>query len=296
MTVSISRRALIGAGLIVPAAARLPAVAIASPNRWTSVGPIRVAAIRDASTALSAAGVEAGSARMETMVHVLRFRGETVLIGAGFGAHPGMPHGGMIDRLAELGLSPANIDLVLLTHLHPEHVGGMATAQGEPVFPNARVVSCRTEWRWWNHNDQPSGLPAAYLPFVRLARLSTAPYERAGRLVTFTGTETVSPGIVGFPALGHTAGHSLYRLTDGAHAVLTLGDIVHGPEQIADPSLQTALDQSPRSAVSTRRFVLDQAAREGVAVVGSHIASPKVGRVSRLGAGFALAPWAAETG
>jgi len=125
-------------------------------------------------------------------------------------------------KSGEIGLAASAVDLVLLTHLHPEHIGGLVTAKGKPVFTNARVVSCRTEWRWWNQNDRPAGLPEGYLRFVPLARAATRPYEQAARLRTFSGTETVSDGIVGFPALGHTPGHSLYEFTEGRTVVLQL--------------------------------------------------------------------------
>ncbi len=290
---AITRRSLIAGVATIGVSAVGIRPSAARDAGWASVGPIRIAAIHDATLTVPAAeaGFSEGSAPLskDVMVHVLRFRGETVLVGVGVGDHGVLPRGRLIDGLAALGLQPSDIDLILLTHLHPEHVGGLVDRAGNPVFANARVVSCRTEWRWWNHNDRPAGLPERYLPFVPLARMATHPYQAAGRLITFSGTEVVSAGVTGFPALGHTAGHSLYRLEEGAGRVLTLGDAVHLPErQIANPDALLALDQNPRSAASTRRWILDQAARENLAVIGSHIAKPAVARVSRAGQGFAL--------
>lgn len=284
--------AAVSAGLGHATLSSRRARAAGSGQGWVSVGSIAAQAIVDARVPLAAAGLGSEPERMDVTAHVLRFRGETVLVGAGFGAHPGLPQGDLVGALAARGLAPSQIDLVLLTHLHPEHVGGMVTADGAPVFANARVVCCRTEWRWWNETDRPAGLPTAYQRFVPLARAATRPYAQAQRPVTFTGTETVSQGIVGFPALGHTAGHSLFRLVDGSSRLLTLGDTVLHATQLADPNRTSALDQHPESAARTRRQILGDAVRERWPVIGSQLAAPTVGRVRSNADGFVLDPWA----
>lgn len=165
----------------------------------------------------------------------------------------------------------------------------MVTAEGRPVFSRATVVSCRTEWRWWNENNLPPGLPTRYQPFVETARRATRPYQQRDRIRFFSGTAEVAPGITGMPALGHTAGHSIYRFIDGQTSLLTLGDLVHLPTlQLAQPDVQTRLDMQPDLAASSRRHFLQEAASNREFVIGNHIASHVVARVKTQGKGFAL--------
>jgi glyoxylase-like metal-dependent hydrolase (beta-lactamase superfamily II) len=303
MSKMMNRRGALRAAALSTAAVLLTP-AIARPS-WSGdgmatsvVGSIRTAMLPDHLAALSQPDLimpsgtpaPAPSALASPVVaNFLHFKGRNVLIGTGSGGRLG-PRSQLLDGIAALGLSAVDIHLILLTHLHPEHVGGLISANGTPVFTNATVVSCRTEWRWWNTNDRPAGLPDRYLPFVELARAATRPYQQAGRLVTFSGTEVVAEGITGFPALGHTAGHSLYLLEDGGASVLTLGDLVHAAAlQIANPDISTHLDIDPALAARTRRSVLADAADRKHAVVGNHIAAPGVSRVVRKGPSFELA-------
>lgn len=302
MGLMMSRRGALRAAALSTAAVVLPP-AIARPA-WSAgatamgvVGSIRTAMLPDHLAELSqpdlimpsgTAVPPANALASPVVANFLRFKGRNVLVGTGSGGRLGT-HSQLLDGLAALGLSPVDIGLILLTHLHPEHVGGLIAADGTAVFTNATVVSCRTEWRWWNTNDRPAGLPKRYLPFVELAREATRPYQQAGRLVTFSGTEVVAEGITGFPALGHTAGHSLYLLEDGGAAVLTLGDIVHAAAlQFQNPDISTRLDIDPALAARTRRSVLTDAADRKHAVVGNHIAIPGVARVVRKGQSFEL--------
>jgi glyoxylase-like metal-dependent hydrolase (beta-lactamase superfamily II) len=124
---------------------------------------------------------------------------------------------------------------------------------------------------------------------VETARAATRPYQQADRIRFFSGTAEVAPGITGMPALGHTAGHSIFRFTDGPSSLLTLGDLVHLPAlQLAQPDVQTRLDMQPDLAASSRRRFLQEAASNREFVIGSHIASHTVARVRAQGEGFVL--------
>jgi glyoxylase-like metal-dependent hydrolase (beta-lactamase superfamily II) len=277
--------ALAGASAALTAFAA-PARALGDPGTVSApvtFGDVTAHAILDARLPL-------GAGTMDVVAHVLSFRDEIVLVGTGIGDHGSLGRGALIDGLETLELAPDDIDLVLLTHLHPEIVGGLVTRDGAPVFANARVVSCRTEWRWWNQNDTPPGLPARYLPFVPLARAATAPYDAAGRLGTFSGTEVVSAGITGFPVLGHTAGHSLFTFDTVAGPLMTLGDLVAVPEQLMDPALAIGLDRDDAMAADTRRRLLARLAEEGAPVLPAHDPTQSVARVMAQAKGFALAP------
>jgi glyoxylase-like metal-dependent hydrolase (beta-lactamase superfamily II) len=99
----------------------------------------------------------------------------------------------------------------------------------------------------------------------------------------------VVSGITGMPALGHTAGHSIFRFTDGRDSLLTLGDLVHlAPLQLARPETQTRLDMDPALAARSRRRFLQEAASEQEFVIGSHMAQSMPSRLNRQGEGFTL--------
>ncbi len=260
---------------------------------WTRAGGMSVLALLDSSIELSSGDVPSASAGEQLfkpiLAHVVQFRGQRVLVGTGAGGLGGATTPQLIPQLARAGLRPADIDVVLLTHLHPEHVGGMVHPGGGAVFTNAKVVCCRTEWRWWNESDNPPGLPARYRPFVGTARSATRAY--ADRVIFFSGTAEVVPGIVGTPALGHTAGHSVFRFVDGSASLLAMGDLVHlDPLQTVRPLLQTRLDTDPLLAAQTRQQFLQQAASERDYVIGSHVDRVSVGRVERLRDGFNFVP------
>lgn len=291
---ALNASAASAAALLLPGLA-FPAKATALPAS-VSLGATRATALLDHEAALDqqdlilppgAAPPSPIERASPVVTNYLRFRGRNVLVGTGSGGRLGH-RSQLIDGLGALGFAPPDIDLVLLTHLHPEHVGGLVTRDDAPVFTKATVVCCRTEWRWWNTNERPAGLPERYLPFVELARTATRPYEQANRLMTFSGTEVVAAGVTGFPALGHTAGHSLYLLEDGGSTVLTLGDLVHATAlQVSNAGIETRLDVDSRLAAATRRSMLGEAADKGYAVVGNHLALPAA-RVVRKGAGFEL--------
>lgn len=295
---ALSFGALSAATILLPSVIGRPASATGAAA-MVSVGSIRATTVMDHSADLSSSDLLLSTGApapalsdlaSPVVANILRFKGRNVLVGTGSGGRLGA-RSQLIEGLAVLGMSAADINLILLTHLHPEHVGGLIAADGSAVFPNATVVSCRTEWRWWNTSDRPAGLPERYLPFVALARAATRPYEQAGRLVTFSGTEVVAEGITGFPALGHTAGHSLYLLQDGGSTVLTLGDVVHAVRlQVANPGISTRLDIDPTLSANTRRSILADAADKKYVVVGNHFDAPGVARVVRKGSGFEFAP------
>lgn len=293
MNGALGRRQFLAGGLIGTAAAVFGAIpAFAARNSgFVTVGGTRIASVIDARIPMTPAGLGANTTMIDIVVNVLQYRGENVLVGTGLGDHPETAKGSLLAGLSDLGLAPADIDLIILTHLHPEHVGGLINRDGSPVFENARVVSCRTEWRWWNNNDAPRGLSEGYLPFVQRARAATRPYDDAGKLITFSGTEVVSDGVTGFPALGHTAGHSLFEFADGDRTLLTIGDLIFDPtSQLTNLTLDSGLDIDPGAAAATRRSILGRAAGENLVVFGSQLSSAPAFQVATVNNGFALTP------
>ncbi|MFG3254827.1 MBL fold metallo-hydrolase [Streptomyces sp. NPDC048172] len=202
-----------------------------------------------------------------------------------------------LDRLAEAGFAPDSVDLVVLTHLHTDHVGWNTRDDGGtwvPTFPHARYLTSRTEWDHWASVDMEESRRQMF-------RDAVLPVRDAGLLdlvdVGEDGTE-IAPGVRLLPTPGHTPGQIAVELTDGgsgnggpgdggATAVIT-GDCVHHPVQLADPALTSRVDTDPEGAVRSRRALLERAADTGALLLGSHFPPPTAGRVHREGAGYRL--------
>ena len=237
--------------------------------------------------ALRAGGAEAtGGAFMAPVnAYLVRGRGRTVLIDAGGSAAFAPTMGALDERLAELGVMPEAIEAVVMTHLHPDHTGGLLGPDGA-AFPNAEIVVAETELAHWTDPATRAALPEPMRPLVDALAAALAPYE--GRVRTFEGDADVVPGLTAFPLPGHTPGHTGYRVTDGDGQLLVWGDVVHAaPIQMANPQVYVAYDSDPQSAVGTRLRAFDMAAADGLRVAGMHL-PPGVHRVERSGDAYRL--------
>ncbi|GAA2094842.1 MBL fold metallo-hydrolase [Streptomyces albiaxialis] len=200
-----------------------------------------------------------------------------------------------LDRLAEAGFAPDSVDLVVLTHLHTDHVGWNTRDDGGtwvPTFPRARYLTSRAEWDHWASVEMEESRRQMF-------RDAVLPVRDAGLLdlvdVEEGGTE-IAPGVRLLPAPGHTPGQFAVELTDGAGATggtetaLITGDSVHHPVQLGDPALNSRVDSDPEDAVRSRRALLDRLADSGALLLGTHFPPPTAGRVRREGDAYRLEP------
>jgi glyoxylase-like metal-dependent hydrolase (beta-lactamase superfamily II) len=211
-----------------------------------------------------------GSYPSETNTFLVRGGGKTVLIDTGFG-------GALFRSLGTLGVKPEDVDAVLLTHLHGDHIGGLAK-DGRALFPNARVYLARQE----REAAQPN------------ARAALAPY--GDRVETFEPAPLASavellPGIKTAAAFGHTPGHTVFLVESGGQGLIIWGDLMH-VQGIQFPLPETAVtyDSDPAAAVAARREILAYAAERGIPIGGMHLEYPAIGRVEKAGAGFRFIP------
>lgn len=238
-------------------------------------------------SALVAAMLEAaGQAEIRTNFNAVLIRngGRVILVDAGPRDLFGPACGFLPDALAECGVRPQDVDTLFATHLHPDHVAGMISADGVAVFPNAELVVPEADRAYWSDDSRFSGDAAGW---AALARSVIAGYKDRLRPI---GTDAViAPGMTAIPLPGHTPGHCGWRLDTDAGSLMHVGDIVHAPDlQIADPEIGIAFDVDIDTARQTRRRLLAELAAEGMLFTGGHFLHPAFNRIERAGAGYRL--------
>ena len=202
-----------------------------------------------------------------------------VLIDTGAGELYGACCGHLPANLRAAGYTPDQVDEVLLTHLHADHVGGITVA-GRPVFPNAIIRVSRKDYDYWLDPAAEAKAPAFLHPMFDGAQTVLKPYIAAGKVQPFDGEGEVSPGITAIATPGHTPGHASYRVESDGQVLLAWGDIVHvSPIQFPDPDVTVTYDSDGREAETQRKALFSEAVDRGFLVGAAHIAFPGLGHV-----------------
>ncbi|WP_107966259.1 MBL fold metallo-hydrolase [Sphingomonas oleivorans] len=213
-----------------------------------------------------------------------------ILVDAGSGALLGPSLGKLLDNLRAAGYRPEQIDELLLTHLHPDHVGGLADG-GRMTFPNAVIRVDRSEAGFWLDKANRSRVDDSVKGSFDAALTSLQPYIAAGRLKQFEPGEKLEPGIMAVAMPGHTAGHTVYRIESRGQTMMMWGDIVHvAAVQFPDPRITIHFDSVTGEAEAARETAFGDATRKGYWVAASHIAFPGIGHVGSDGTGYMWKP------
>jgi glyoxylase-like metal-dependent hydrolase (beta-lactamase superfamily II) len=208
---------------------------------------------------------------------------------------PGL--GRMVKNLAAAGVDPAAVDMVILTHLHPDHAAGLLTADKKIAFANATVHVSEAEYAFWTSAEISAKAPDDFKPFFEMARNSIKPYVDAGKVEKFKDRTEFAPGIVASAAPGHTVGHTMVHLSSGPGQLLLWGDIVHNAAlQFPEPDRAISFDTDQAMAISNRKRVFDMAATDRLLIAGSHLPFPGLGHVAKAANGYAYVPveWGAD--
>lgn len=246
---------------------------------------------------------DSGAAVLALQTWVLRSGGRTVLVDTGAGdgrERPGMApfhrrRSDLLGLLARAGVQPGDVDVVVNTHLHVDHVGwNTVEADGRwiPTFPHAQyLIPAADDFHYGPGNAFGGGLR-------EVDRLiyedSVAPVHEAGQAVLWDGTHRIDAHLTLESAPGHTPGSSVLRLASGSDRAVFAGDLVHSPVQILQPWCDSDACLSPGQAAATRRRILGRAADERELLVPAHFGGAGAVEVRRRGGGFALGPWAAS--
>lgn len=226
---------------------------------------------------------EDGRWRLHVHCFVLRSEGRTFLVDTGFGPEsaPAFSWSGVRGRLpedlADAGVDPAEVERVLITHVHDDHLGWNVTAgTTDPLFPNAVYLIHRADWELMRdaQDEEDREIFAAVLE----------PLERAGVLRLVAGPEPLTAELTLVHAPGHTPGHQVVLIDSGAERAIVAADTVNHPAQLLQPGLNGTSDHAPAVASATRAALLERIVREDRLVLPSHFPEA-FGRFEPDGAG-----------
>ncbi len=214
---------------------------------------------------------------------LVRSDGRTILVDTGLGPKPAdapeTPWGQLLDEFTAHGVKPEAIEMVVMTHLHRDHVGWNLRSQGgkyAPTFPNARYWMSAKDWE------------ACHQPDVQRERFPNAPscvwpLAEMGLMELMDGEYTLTRELTAIPTPGHTPGHMTILITSQGERALILGDVAHNPAQVHETDWVSRADMDAEQTRSTRRALMERLEREGMVVAAGHFPAPGFGKVVRLG-------------
>ncbi|AEF51976.1 beta-lactamase domain-containing protein [Serratia sp. AS12] len=213
-----------------------------------------------------------------------------VMIDAGAGKLLGDGLDQLVIHLRAAGYQPEQIDEIYLTHMHPDHLGGL-TENGRARFPNALVRASQQDANFWLSESHLKQAKAQDKANFENAIAAIKPYQAAGHFKPFSNDGELSPGIAAFAAHGHTPGHSVYQVTSQGKKLLLMGDLIHvAAVQFAHPQVAISFDSDPKAAVVQRLRVFGDSARQSELVGAAHLSFPGLGYLNKQGEGYNWVP------
>jgi glyoxylase-like metal-dependent hydrolase (beta-lactamase superfamily II) len=213
-----------------------------------------------------------------------------VLVDTGLGANVVPDAGKLLQNLQAEGIEPEDINTVVLTHGHRDHIGGNIDSQGKPTFPNARYIMWKDEWDFWtSETNLAQRQTEEIIPFVRIKLL---PIQ--DQLDLIDHEMEILPGIHAVPAPGHTPGHMVLTISSDTEQLLYISDALIHPIHLQQPDWYSLYDIKPEQAVATKRQLLDRVVAEKALVFAFHFPFPGLGYVIQKGKSWQWQPTASQ--
>jgi glyoxylase-like metal-dependent hydrolase (beta-lactamase superfamily II) len=218
-----------------------------------------------------------------------------ILIDTGNGIATYEPTKGAVGRtlqnLAAAGVDPKSIDVVLISHLHPDHTNGIRALDGSMAFPNAEIMVPAKEWEFWMSDENAAKAQSSDMMKNYFANVKKIYTGIESKITKYDWGKEVAPGITSIAAPGHTPGHTAFAIASGDSKVLIQSDVTNIPEFfLRNPDWHVAYDTDPALAQETRHKFYDMAAAEKAMVVGFHFTFPSIGHVEKDGTKYRLVP------
>jgi glyoxylase-like metal-dependent hydrolase (beta-lactamase superfamily II) len=199
--------------------------------------------------------------------------------------------GRLPQNLQAAGVDPKNIDVVLLSHLHPDHINGIRLADGALAFPNAEIMVPGKDWEFWTSEDNAAKAESNPMMKNYFATVKKTFAGLESKVTKFEAGKEVAPGITSIATPGHTPGHASFAVASGDAKVLIQSDVTNIPEFfLRNPDWHVMFDYDAAMAQATRHKFYDMAAAEKATVIGYHFTFPSVGHVVKDGAKYRLIP------
>jgi glyoxylase-like metal-dependent hydrolase (beta-lactamase superfamily II) len=207
---------------------------------------------------------------------------ELVLIDTGLGFRKvyGPRTGHLLANLRAAGIDPASIDLVALSHAHPDHVWGLVDEHGRPNFPNAQIHITQADLAFWTDEGKLSHPSLG--PYIGPIRDTLLPLR--DRMTFLKDGQDVMPGLQALATPGHTVGHTSFVISSQGSSMVYIGDLGHQPQlQMENPHAEFTRDTDPKQGVASRLRVFDMVASGKIPILAYHFPWPGIGHVARSG-------------
>jgi glyoxylase-like metal-dependent hydrolase (beta-lactamase superfamily II) len=263
------------------------------------VGDLKVRMLQDAQIYLqisSLTGIElkearklAGGDSVRTPVNafLVQTSHHIVLVDAGLGKYPGEDSGHLPEQLKNAGIDPGKIDLILITHFHFDHIGGLVSPGGKRFFPNAIVRVSQAESDFWLRDS--SLIPVNLRERAAQIKAVLEPYRSAKAYLPFSPGDDLGDNIKALSAFGHTPGHTIYSFSSKGNELWCIGDMIHfGSVQFSHPASGMNFDSNGQMAIASREDFFQRASIAHIILAAAHL--PEIVKIEKSGDGYVATP------
>jgi glyoxylase-like metal-dependent hydrolase (beta-lactamase superfamily II) len=260
------------------------------PDKWVTNVPKE-----EALAAADAAYMPKGMVTVPFNPQLINTGSKLVLVDCGNGIATYGPSKGAVGRtlqnLAAAGVDPKSIDVVLITHLHPDHTNGIRALDGSMAFPNAEIMVPAKDWAFWMSDENAAKADSNPMMKNYFANVRKIYAGIESKVTKYEWDKEVIPGFTSIGTPGHTHGHTSFAIASGSSKILLQADVTNIPEFfLRNPDWHVAYDAEPELAQTTRHKFYDMAAAEKATVVGFHFTFPSIGHVEKDGTKYRLIP------